>query len=116
MLYSDLFVNYFDPRAPDSGRSPCKVFVNEFVVEAYGLEYLRAVITLNGRYAYFGHYFDNAFDDALVVINSRFILVDILEHPLLYHVLKRLIHEVGIYRARPVSDEQREMVGLPGLP
>src|SRR3954471_14089742 len=60
--------NNIEPNALDSRRRTGEVLLHEFLVEPYGLEYLRPAITLQGGDAHLRKSFEQSFVDGLLKI------------------------------------------------
>ena len=78
------------------------------LVEADGLEDLRAAVALQRRDAHLGHHLEDALVERLDVVRrppSRASMP--VEHALPDHVVERLEREVRVDRAGAVADEQR---------
>ena len=82
------------------------------LLQADGLENLRAAIALDGRDAHLGHDLDHAFDGGLDVFLDGGLVVDLGQQALPDHVVERLKGQVRIDGAATVADEQREMMHL----
>src|SRR5581483_4307318 len=99
-----------DVRPFNSGRSPGKEFVDEFLRQADRFEDLGAPIALNGRDAHFANDLYNALNGPFEVILASGLVIDPGQQPLPDHVIECFERQVRIYRAAAIADQQREMV------
>ena len=103
-----LYLLYAD--AADARGRPREEFVYEALVKPDRLEYLRAAIALDGRYAHLRHCLDDALLRRLQKILLRRLVIHAGEEAVApQHVLHRLEDHVRVHRARAVSYQQREM-------
>ena len=99
-----------DADAVDARGRPGEILVDDVLLQADGLEDLRAPIALDGRDAHLRHHLHDALHGGLEVILAGGLVVDARQQPLAEHVVERLEGEVGIDRAAAVADQQREMM------
>ena len=97
------------------GRGPGEIFVNQLLVQAHGLEDLRAPVALHRGDAHLGHHFEHA-----LLVGLDEILLGVSGFgPVYLAGLGKFPHrgqgQIRIDGAGAVADEQREMVDLPGV-
>ena len=100
------------PHALDLRRRPREVLINNFLIEAHGLEDLRTSIRFNRRDSHLGHHFDNALYGTVYIALFGFFVGVIVEHPLADHVVEAFECHIGIDRLRTVARQQAEVVHL----
>ena len=99
-----------DADAADARRRPREVAVDEALLEADGLENLRAAVALQGRNAHLGHHFEDALVERLDVVERRLLARHALDHALRDHVVEGLEREVRVHRPGAVADEERDVM------
>ena len=101
-----------NPHALDLRRRPREVLVNNFLIEAHGLEDLRTSIRFDRRDPHLGHHFYNALYSAIYIALFGFLVGVLVEHPLADHVVEAFKCHIGINRLRAVAQQQAEVVHL----
>ncbi len=90
---------------------PC----HEGLREPDGLEDLRPRVGGDGRDAHLGHHLEDALRGGLHVVVEGLPLREAVDDAVAHHLGDRVEGEVGIDGARPVADEERQVVYLAGL-
>ena len=111
----DFARDFLGADAFDAAGGPGEIFVHEMFIQADGLEYLRATVTLDGRDAHLGHRLDDAFDDGFAIVFDGGLVVDVGEQSLADHVIERLEGEVRVDSADAIADQQRKVMNLARL-
>ena len=98
-----------------SGRGPGEILVNQFLVQAHGLENLRAAVALHRGDAHLRHHLEHT----LLVGLDEILLGVFGSGPVYLAGLGKFSHrgqgQVRVDGAGAVADEQREMVDFPGV-
>ncbi len=82
---------------------PGEVFVNHALVNAQGLENLRAAVTLDGGDAHLGDGLDDAFGGGLEEILDGLFLVYAVQEALLHQMLDGPVSQIRVDDGRPRS-------------
>ncbi len=96
--------------AADARGRPAEVLVDHVLPEPHRLEHLRAAVALKRGNAHLGGNLDHALGRCLDEVLAGGLVVHAGEQAFADHVLDGLEGEVGIDRADPVADQQREVV------
>ncbi len=102
--------------AADSSRRAGEVGVDEGIREPEGLEYLGALVGLDGGNPHLGHGLDDALVGRLDEVRDRLLGGRAVHHAVRRGVLDRLEGEVGVDGRYAVADEAGEVMDLPRLP
>ena len=105
------------PDAFDAAGSPGEIFVDEFAVQADGLEDLRAAIALLRGDAHLRHHLEQALADGLDVVLFQLLVACTCRrmNPSASNSSQRGKRQVGIDGAGPVAGEQGEVLHLAGF-
>ena len=105
-----------EPDAADARRGAGEVAIDERLLEADGLEDLRAAVALDGRDPHLGDRLEQrlaqALDDPPLGLLG---ILDARDAPVARELVDRVEHEIGVDRARAVADEHGEVVHLARL-
>ena len=92
-----------------------EVLVEHVLVDADGLEQLRAGVGGQRRDAHLGHHLQHALAGGLDVVLQRGLAVEIREIAAVEHVLDRLERHVRVDRGRAEADQRGHVVHLAGV-
>ncbi len=101
-----------DADALDPGGGAGKVFVDDRLIQAHGLEDLRAAIALDGGNPHFGHRLHHPLGGGLDDIFHRRRLIDAGEQPFGEHLLDVFENQVRIDGAGAIADEKGVLVDI----
>ena len=111
-----LALDLLDADSADAGGRPREVAVNELLMKADGLEYLRAAVALEGRDAHLGHDLHDALEDGLdVVLLGGLVVGTVGVRPLAGHLGEGLEGDVWVDGARAVAEEEGYLSHVPRL-
>ena len=111
-----LALDLLDADSADAGGGPGEVAVDELLVQADGLEYLRAAVALECRDAHLGHDLDDALEDGLdVVFLGGLVVGTVGVRPLAGHLGEGLERDVRVDGARAVAEEEGYLAHVPRL-
>ena len=116
MATDGLALDLLDADPSDARWRPREVAVDEFLVKADGLEYLRAPVALEGGDAHLGHDLHDALEDGLdVVLLCRLVVGAVGVGTRAGHLGEGLEGDVGVYGRRSVAEEERYLAHVPRL-
>jgi hypothetical protein len=112
---ADLLGDDVEADAANAGQRAREVPLDHVLVEADGLEDLRAAVALERGDPHLGHDLEDPLVEGLDVVLHRRLVVDPRQETLPDHVVEGLEGHPGIDRARAVADEEAHVVHLAGV-
>ena len=110
-----LLLHLVESDALDARSRPGEVLVDDRLLEADGLEYLRSVVGLDGGDAHLGHGLQHTLAQRLDQVGPGLFSGQVREQPVAAHPLDGLQGQVRVDGLGAVADEQAAVHHLPGL-